>query len=330
MSNRLTLPDIASREDPDGKIAAIVEVLAKSMPELNDAPAFPSNAEMGNRVTIRSSLPTVYWRKINQGVTRSKGATHQRQDAIGFMTALSEVDTAIKKVVGEGKFSSARWTEDKAFLEALAQKASLTLWYGNQATDAAAFTGLQPRLGTLATAITGSQVRAHHGSPSGDDYTSIYIVDWSEDYCHLMYPKNGQMGLEAKDQGEQRVTDAEGLPFMAAVTEYNWLLGLTIKDDRHIARLANIDVSQALADTTFANLIPTSLVKLMASMPQPNGANRVLYCSRNILAALELQLMQQANILFSWGEYLGQKTLHFKGFPVRASDQISEAESLLS
>jgi hypothetical protein len=307
--------------------AKIVEVLHQSNPMLQDAPAIPSNAPMGNRVTRRSTLPTVAWRKINEGATRSKGTTTQAVDTIGMLSGLSEVDAGLKEIHGDN-FNAVRFGEDQAYLEAMAQEVAQTLIYGDEASEESAFTGLQPRLETLATAITGSQVVAHHSSPSGSDYSSLYVVDWHENYCSLIYPKSSQAGVKTKDLGEQRVNDKDGNPFTAYVTEYIWLVGLTVKDPRHIARLCNIDVSQALVDES--TLLVNSLLRIMNRMPAKNGANRVIYCSRNIVSALELQIQSKANVLFSWGEYLGEKTLHFKGAPFRPCDQMSEAESLVS
>lgn len=329
-TDRMTLMDISSMSDPDGAIARIVEVLSRKVPELNDAPAYPSNSELGHRITIRSSLPATEWRRINKGVTRSKGSTRQVIDGYGWLTALSEVDAGIARIVGEGKLNAARWKEDKGFLMSMGQTFGTTLWYGNVNADPAAFTGFQPRLETLATAITGSQVRAHHSSPAGSDYTSIYVIDWGEDACHLVYPMKGSPGISAEDQGKQRVTDDASKPFMALVTEYNWNVGLAVEDPRHVGRLCNIDVSQALNDSTFANLLATSLVKMLAAMPGPEGNQRVLYTTRNIVAALQLQVQQQSNVLFKFAEYLGAQTLHFQGHPIKASDQITEAESLVT
>lgn len=328
--DRLTLLDIAKQSDPDGGIADIVEVLDQNNPILQDAPAIASNAQMGNRVTRRSSLPTVAWSKINQGVTRSKGSTEQLVDTIGMLVGLSESDSRIGEIVGGGKFAEARWSEDKGFLEAMAQEVASTMLYGSELLDESSFTGFQPRLETAATAITGSQVSKHHDAPSGSDYTSIYVVDWHPDKVALIYPESSTAGVKVQDLGKQRVNDKDGNPFSAFVTEFLWLIGLTVKDARHMARLANIDVSQALTDETFASSLVRSLIILLKGMPSPMGAKRVLYTSRNVAAAMELQVMQQGNVMFSFSEYLGERTLHFAGHPVRVLDQMSETETAIS
>ena len=329
--DRMNLLDVALRTDPDGKAATIIEVLSQSNPILQDAPAYPSNAQMGNRVTIRAALPTVGYRKINQGSVRSKSGARQKIDTIGFLDGRCEVDVRERKILGEAGFNAQRIGENKAFIEAMSQKAAYTMIYGNELLYEAAFTGLQPRLETAATAITGSQVAKHHSSPSGSDYTSIYVVDWGEDFVHLIYPRDGGgavVGLDVRDLGEQSVLDVDSNPFQALVTVYEWMLGLTVKDPRRIGRIANIDVSQALTDTS--TLLKTTISGVLTGMPPKNGANRVLYCSRNIYQALENQVESKANVMFGYEDYLGEKILHVRGNPIRIVDQISEAESTIT
>jgi hypothetical protein len=326
--NRLTLLDVAKQQDPDGTLAMIAEVLQQSNAILQDMPMLPSNAPMGHRVTMRSSLPTVAWGKINQGVSRSKSATTQAVDTIGIMVGLSEVDAKIKEIVGEANFSGARLNEDKAFLEAMSQSVAQTILYGNEETDESGFTGLQPRLTTAATAITGSYVKKHHSSPSGSDYTSIYIVDWGERGCHGVYPKNSSAGLKQDDMGKQRVLDADSNAFTAYVKEYTWMIGLSVADPRHVARLANIDISQALSDTS--TMLMDSLVEIMNGMASRTGLQRVMYTRREILTALWKQVMNKGNMALTVQEYLNEPTLHVWGVPIRALDQMSAAESAIS
>ena len=327
---RASMLDVAKLLNPDGSAALVAEVLQQSNPFLQHAPYLPSNAEMGNRVTIRTSRTTAGWTRVNQGYTPTKGTTKQQVDTIGILSSSSEIDARILKTQGKEAFEAQRGADDRSHMQVLSETVASTILYGSQLTDEAAFTGLQLRLETAATSISGSQVKKHHTSPSGSDYTSIYTVDWHADYVHLIYPKKSTvpMGLDTQDKGEERVDDADGNPMRAYVTTYDWMVGLTVKDPRHIARLCNIDVSQALTDST--TLLVNSLIQMLNGMPQKNGAMRAMYMSRNILSAFELQLLSKSNILFSWQEYLGEKVLTFKGIPLYACDAVSEAESLVA
>jgi hypothetical protein len=329
MADRLTLLDIARQADPDGGPAQVVDVLTQTNAMLQDAPAYPANAPTGNRVTLRSSLPTVTFAKINQGVVRSKGATEQKVDTIGLIAGLSEVDSKLKTVVGDGAFTKARWNEDAGFLESMGQLAATTLLYGSEATNEASFTGFAPRMAALnqGTSIAASQVWDGGGSTARG---SMFIIDWHERYVHLIYPEASIAGISTRDLGETRVTDADSNPMLAYVTAYDWSLGLTVKDPRHIGRLANIDTTDANLDSPTKNLI-NKLVDVMSMMPDPNGANRVIYCPPRLWSALWKQAINKSNAALSVMDYMGKgPTPAFAGYPIRRMDKATLAESAVA
>ena len=324
---RLNLVDLAKRSDPSGVLADIAEVLNESNDVVKDIPMMPSNAAFGHRVTMRSSLPTVSWAKMNKGSAKSKSSTKQVVDTIGMLVALSDVDAKLKDVVMD--FDAKRRSEDDAFLEKFSQTVANTIFYGDEVTEEDGFTGLAPRLDSLQTSVyTDSYVKAHHASPSGNDYTSIYIVDWGPRGVHGIYPPNTTGGLGKEDQGKQRVLDENNNPFMAFTMEYKWYVGLSIADPRHAARLANIDLSQVLADTSV--LLCDSMVEVLNAMAPRSGMQRVAYCRRELVTALWKQVHNKGNLMISINEYLGEFRPHIYGVPLVACDQISKTESLLT
>lgn len=326
---RLTLLDYAKSKDPDGSQAQALEILNQFAPVLQDAPAYPSNAPYGNRTTFRRSLPSVGTAKINKGVTRSKSTTEQKNDAIGFFSGRSEVDARIRKVEGDAAFAARRKSEDNAFEEAFAQLITNTMFYGDQKADEASFDGLLPRMGALATSITGSQVLSQ-GSVSGGDGCSMVIVDWGERGAHLIFPPNTVAGLDIQDLGEIPVNDADGASFQAGTTVYEWFVGLAVKDPRRIARLANIDVSDAGVDSPTQGKLFDNLEKIMSKMPEPGGNNRVIYCPLALYPGFLKQARTVSNLALSMGEYLGKPTPMFWGYPLRRSDQLSITESTVA
>lgn len=321
-----TLADIAKQMDPDGRIAQVSEVLSQTNEIMNDIPLYPSNAPTGHRVTLRSSLPTVNFGRVNQGSPRTKGTTEQRTDTIGILNPISEVDAKLENVSG-GNFAKVRANEDDAFLEACSQKMAYTMFYGNEATDETVFTGLAPRLGTGNATVVDS-------GGSGADNTSIFVVDWHERYCHGIYPMGGKAGLSQRNMGLQRVLDADSNPFAAYCTNYEWALGLTVKDARHIGRVGSIDVSDiaTAGGTSYSgpDLI-LLLVDLYAKMQPKNGALRCIYCNATVWAALTKIAMNKSNLALTMEEYIrGMGFIpHFWGDPIRRVDQIAINEALI-
>ena len=80
-----TLMDFARREDADGKISTIVELLAQSNEILEDMTFVEGNLPTGHKTTIRTGLPSATWRLLNYGVQPSKSTTRQVTDSCGML-----------------------------------------------------------------------------------------------------------------------------------------------------------------------------------------------------------------------------------------------------
>ncbi len=323
---RHTLIDVAKRLDPDGSVAQIAEVLQQFSPAFQDAPYIESNSPAGNQVTVRSSLPAVAFVRINEGVTRTKSTTKQLVDSMGIVDAMSEVDVRMRNVVAD--FNGYRWGEDQSFLESIAQKIETTIFTGSELSDEKAFTGFKARFGTISTTLGNNGYQIVAGGGVGSDNESIWVVDWGERACHLIYPAGTVAGITHNDRGEQRVLDAASNPFFAAVSEFLITCGLSIKNIRHVCRIPNIDKTD-LASATPPNLV-NLLIDAVHKMAAPNGVQRVIYCSRNVAGCIEKQAVSKTNLALSMGEWAGQPTPTFRGFPIRETDALGADEALVS
>ena len=96
----LTLADWAKRLDPEGKVPAIVELLGQTNEMLTDMLWKEGNLPTGERVVVRTGLPTVAWRLLNQAVATSKSTTAQVDEATGMLEAWSEVDKDLAELNG--------------------------------------------------------------------------------------------------------------------------------------------------------------------------------------------------------------------------------------
>ena len=143
-ANVLTLADFAKRVDPDGKVPSIVELLSQSNEILQDMLWMEGNLPTGHRTTVRTGLPTVAWRLLNQGVQPSKSTTAQVDEQCGMLEAWSEVDKDLAML--NGNTAAFRLSEAQAFIEAMNQEMASTLFYGNAGLAAEEFTGLSIRL----------------------------------------------------------------------------------------------------------------------------------------------------------------------------------------
>ena len=125
--NDRELADWAKRTDPDGRVPIVAELLSQSNEVLEDCVFKEGNLPTGERVVVRTGLPAVYWRALNQGIPSSKSTTAQVDEAAGILEARSEVDKDLAML--NGNTAQFRLSEDTAFLEAMNQTQATTLFY---------------------------------------------------------------------------------------------------------------------------------------------------------------------------------------------------------
>lgn len=331
----LTLADWAKRIDPDGKVPTIAELLSQSNEILEDCVFMEGNLPTGHRSVIRTGLPTVYWRAINQGIPTSKSTTAQVDEACGMLEAYSEVDKDLAELNGNtGQF---RLSEDTAFLEAMNQTQAQTLFYGNPGTDPKQFLGLATRYSST-TAGNGQNILLAGGSST--DNTSIYLVVWGENTVFCPFPKGSKAGLNHEDLGINTVWDSNGARYQAYRTHYQWKNGLVVKDWRYVVRIANIDVSDLIAQSgTQAATAATAIIKLMARalyrIPNMAMGRAAFYMNRTVHSGLALAALDKSQYVLKINEGLSQfgtpsSYLSFLGVPLRRVDSLLNNEAVVS
>jgi hypothetical protein len=334
-TSNLTLADWAKRSDPDGRIPIIAELLSQSNEILEDCVFKEGNLPTGERVVVRTGLPAVYWRALNQGIPSSKSTTAQVDEAAGILEARSEVDKDLAML--NGNTAQFRLSEDTAFLEAMNQTQATTLFYGNPGTDPKQFLGLAARYSSL-SATNAQNILSAGGS--GSDNTSVYLVVWGDQtvYCH--FPKGSKAGLIHEDLGEQTVYNSDGTRLQAYATRYQWKNGLVVKDWRYVVRICNIDVSDLIGQTgTQAASAATNIVKLMARslyrIPNMAMGRAAFYMNRTVHSGLSIAALDKSQYVLKINEGLSQfgtpySWLSFLGVPLRRVDAILNTEAVVS
>jgi hypothetical protein len=335
-TSNLTLADWAKRTDPDGRVPVIAELLSQSNEILEDCVFKEGNLPTGDRVVIRTGLPTVYWRALNQGIPNSKSTTAQVDEACGMLEARSEVDKDLAML--NGNTAQFRLSEDVAFLEAMNQTMASTMFYGNPATDPKQFLGLATRYSALSGSGNSTNVISAGGS--GSDNSSVYLVVWGDNTVYCPFPKGSSAGLMHEDLGEQTVYNSDGSRLQAYATRYQWKNGLVVKDWRYVVRICNIDISDLKTTTgTQASNVATQLVKCMnlalARIPNFGMGRAAFYMNRTIYSGLAIQAMDRAQNVLAVQQGLSQfgtpqNWLSFLGVPCRRVDTILNTEAVVS
>lgn len=338
-TSNLTLADWAKRTDPDGRVPIIAELLSQSNEILEDCVFKEGNLPTGERVVVRTGLPAVYWRALNQGIPSSKSTTAQVDEACGILEARSEVDKDLAML--NGNTAQFRLSEDTAFLEAMNQTQATTLFYGNPATDPKTFLGLAPRYSDIGVgAPNNSQNILDAGGSDATANTSIYLVVWGDQTVYCPFPKGSKAGLIHEDLGEQTVYNADGTRLQAYATRYQWKNGLVVKDWRYVVRICNIDVNDLIGQTgTQAANVATNIIKLMARslyrIPNMAMGKPAFYMNRTVHSGLSIAALDKSQYVLKINEGLSQfgtpySWLSFLGVPLRRVDAIVNTEAVVA
>lgn len=319
-----TLLDKFSRSEKDGKIAKIVELMAKQNDVLMDAEYQECNDGSKHKTTMRSGIPEPTWRMFNKGVQPSKSTTVPVLDTTGMMEDYGLVDKALADLSGNA--DAFRVSENIAKLQGFNNKAARYMIYGNTASEPEAFLGLAPRYNDL-SAESGANIVDAGGT--GSTNTSIWFVTWGEMTTHLLYPKGSVAGFQHRNLGEDTVKDATGGEFQAYRDHFKWDIGMSVRDWRANARVANIDVTALTKDgATGADLIELMIEAFYRIENPMQGEGRtVIYCNRTIQTFLHKQAANAKNVNLTLGEYAGRKIPEFLGMPIKRVDAILNTEA---
>lgn len=324
----LTLADWAKRIDPDGKTPKIVELLAQTNEILTDMLWKEGNLPTGERTTIRTGLPTVYWRSINQGTQPSKSTTAQIDESCGMLDAWSEVDKDLALL--NGNVNSFRLSEAQAFIEAMNQEAASTMFYGNASLDPEEFNGLAVRYSSL-SANNAQNIVTGGGSQS--DNMSVWLVVWGQQTCFGVFPKGSKAGLEHEDLGLVTVETTAGVAgsrMRAYQDHFQWKMGIVLKDWRYVVRIANIDKSNLVAESSAADLTKL-MIKAVHRIPNIGMGKPVFYMNRTCFEFLDIQRLNNVRTgALTYQDVDGRSVPMFRGIPIRICDSLTEAEATIS
>ena len=311
--------------NPGGKIDKIVELLGRTNEVLEDMVYVEGNLPTGHLSTIRTGLPEVAWRLLNYGVPNGKAQTAQVTDTCGMLEAYSEVD---KRVAGlNGNTAEFRLSQDKAFVEAMNQAMASTLFYGDTRTNPERFLGLAPRFSDALNA--GNKGQLVNGGGSGSDNTSVWLVVWSPETVHGIYPKGTTAGINHQNLGEVTLFDAAGNKFQGYRGHYEWHTGLVVADWRYVVRICNVDVSNLISGSGAADLV-NLMIEASEIIPSLRMGKAAWYCNRTVRTALRKQIIAKSNVNLTWDTVAGKRVLAFDEIPVRRCDAILSTEAAIS
>lgn len=337
-----TLADIATSMGANGTFdTERVNLLAQTNEMLADMVWKEGNLPTGHKTTVVTALPTVGFRRFNEGVALSKSTNAQIEEGAAMLEGFFQVDRALAVMSGDP--NQYRLDESAMFMESMNQTLQAFMLYGNAAVQPESFTGFAPRYNTF-SGNAGRQLVNAGGT--GSDNTSIWLIGWGPSVFG-MYPKGTTGGLHHNDVTVNKLaaedgymvgdvlTDAAGRNFMGYRDHFRWNCGLVVRDYRAVSRICNIDVSDLVAgNVSAADLIRLMIVayykipSMLRKNNGPNGFGRpAWYVNSTIKTALHLQALSRQNLQLAIREVDGIEILTFLGIPVREVDQLLLSEA---
>ena len=341
----LTLVDIASSLDPNGRVAVVAELLNQSNELLSHLPWKEGNLPTGHRGTVRTALPSVTLRRYYQGVKISKSGRATVEDRCAMAEGRFEIDVDVANLNGNSR--EYRLSESVAFTEAINQAFTRQMLYGDTSVEPDGVLGLVPRYNSLA-GQSGENILNAGGT--GNDNTSLWLLCLGDNTIHGIFPKGSKAGLEHKDLGEYDALDENNDPYRVIGDLWKWKFGLHVRDWRYAVRIANIDVSDLVSQSgtqaaTAATWVLKLMVRALARIPSMGNGTPIFIANRTVKEMLSIHALDRSQNVLAFsagldqfghvapGSVAGSGTgikggqLLFQGVPVLTVDQILSTEA---
>ena len=316
----------------------VIEILSQDNPILDDAIARACNMQNVERTMIRTGLPSASWGRLYKGVPQSKSTMQQVDDTTGFLEARSEVDTRLLKLATDP--ARQRLVESAPYFETMNQEMASGIFYHDTATTPEKFKGLAARYDSYYTGLRNgspknSAAQVIDAGGRGADNSSIWFVTWGDHATSLLYPNGTTAGVTMHDRGEEKALDGDGNPFYVKVATFEWHIGVTVKDWRYNARIANIDMSEVLAgNIDLWALLRQGYYRLKSRRRDGKSSRIAIYMNTDLLEVLDAQSSDRAltttrqnTVSLGHAEVEGKEVRTYRGLPIRETDALLNTEA---
>ena len=142
----------------------------------------------------------------------------------------------------------------------------------------------------------------------------------------MIYPKGQQAGLIHQDLGEGDAFDADNNRFRALMDLYTWQAGMVVADWRFAVRIANIDISNLVANSSALDLVD-AMISAFHKLPSAGMGNTAWYANRTIGTMLHKQARDTTQNTLTWEKSEAGPIVKMLGYPIRITDALVENEA---
>jgi hypothetical protein len=321
--SKLTVYEQAKRLDPSNGVATIAELLNEISEFMVDAVAVMANDINSNQSHVRTQLPVVGIRRINEGASSTGSVVVPQRDDIMLLEAIPKIDEKLIDNMPDPRKSLNN--EIMPYMEAEMQAFIDAIFYGSPSDSLGEITGLSNKFGDLAL----DNVAGLGGT--GSDLNSVWMIEWDPNTCRLIYPRDSKtVGIEWNDRGKETVYDSSNNPYIAYVNQIKMQFGLAVTDHRNAQRICNIETDGILNNINdIANVKYHELVKARNRLLHA-GKNAVIYANRTIKSQFDIFALDKANGFYMMENITGEPLSTFQGIPIRLVEGLLSTESAVT
>lgn len=275
----------------------VAEVLEQANPIIKDLPMVECNKGDINEEPIRTGIPEPTWRAAYEGVQPSKSTTKMVQKKCGLVSALSQLDKSV--VTNESKLATMKWDESQAHLVGMSNSFASKLFYGDP-NDLRGFEGLMSYFKTSGSSNASKQVlKLDTTQTDTSALTSIVLMVLSPRTIFGIYPQGSKAGVQIIDYANGQPVDcvkSDGSTYPGYKTQFEWKVGLFVKDYRYAARLCNINTAAGKQPT--GEELLNGMSDLEAKIQDFNLGVPYWYMNRAALSMVRKALNYKANVFY--------------------------------
>lgn len=311
----LNILDIAKLNGTDEAITAMIEETVEVSPELSGGDT-KTIAGTSYKQLVRTALPAVGFRSLNEGVATTKATYELRETQCYLCDAGSEVDEAMEQASDE-PLSVLLANEMEAKVESYMRGLSTQFYYGREGAVGATSDLSSPLKGFngLHQLYDSSNMEIDRGAVSGT-YTSVWLVKWGKKYVRWVAGEDGL--FKVGETKEVRLTDGSDNPYDGLRKALKFWVGLQCNNPRNsMVRIKKIDGGTSPT----AGLRDADIYKALALFPGGIMPD-VIYLTQN--ARESLRGSRTATTTTGTPAPLPTEVA---GVPLVVTDGISEAET---
>jgi len=297
----------------DDEFLPIIDTLIEEFEALEDMVWVQANGLTDHTYLQTLNQPQGTWTGINDDVPDERAQFVELTEEIAMLEAYSSVDDRLVRISKNKQ--RLRSNQDGQFIAGLGK--TFAGAFVNEYTDGKSFIGLRGRLNELSAANV-------YGAADTGALTSLFLMQWGEMKCHMIYPPEWKHGLNKEDLGKKLITSTAGKKQMW-VSHYELAAGLCINNNKNIARICNILSTDDIETSTVDDL----LIQALNNMPG-RGKGAIIYADSSILTQFDIAVKDKSNVSLSIGDAFGRQISTFLGHPIKLVDAIGVAEDVVA